>query len=72
MVEFLKKSNKNNRFIIPIKNDLDEISLNVIVAKIGDPQIEATGKRYFYMFNIPLFNDMHFNNESLFYLKNLC
>lgn len=52
-IDFLKKSNKTDNFILPTKKDSDEISSDMIIKRINDPHVDGSGKRHFYIFDIP-------------------
>lgn len=49
-INFLKKSNKTDRFLKPTAEDVDTVSLDMIVKKLNDPKIEGTDRRQFFTF----------------------
>lgn len=50
-VEFLQKSTKTDRYLMPSKKDVDDISADSIKRILRPPKLDGTGKRIFYVFN---------------------
>ena len=50
-IDFLKKSAKTDRFIIPLKQDQDDVPEESIVKILKNPITNGTGRRVFYTFS---------------------
>lgn len=50
-VDFLQQSTKTDRYLMPLKKDVDDISADSIKRILRPPKLDGTGKGIFFVFN---------------------